>query len=793
MCTLHPIELHSISEHILWIYQQNEEEPVGGLIVSRGTNETTPIEDSPPITGKPSSSAAGATAILSTIKHGITRSGVTGSISSLSKVNKFGGFDCPGCAWPDPDDHRTIAEFCENGAKAVADEATKKKITAKFFQRQSVAELSQKSDEWLNSQGRLTSPMLLDEGADNYTPISWKESFELIADELCSLENPNESIFYTSGRTSNEAAFLWQLLARGFGTNNLPDCSNMCHESSGFALTDSIGIGKGTVKLEDFNSAELILVVGQNPGTNHPRMLTALRDAKKHGASIISINPLIETGMKKFKHPQNPLEMLGSGKSISDRHVRININGDMAFFRGLNHCLVKNDNYDQTFIESHTSGFEDYKVSVENVDWVEIESISGISRQEIESIAKIVSESKSIITCWAMGITQHHNSVETIQEMVNTHLLGGHIGREGAGLCPVRGHSNVQGDRTVGVNHIATPSLIQNIQNSTGIKTPNMHGFDAVNAARAMLEGNAKVYLAMGGNFLSAMSDTKLIAKAMNNCELTVFVSTKLNRNHLVTGKKSLILPCLGRTEIDKQTTGNQFVSVENSMGIVHSSQGHIKPASDALLSEPAIVVGIASALESRRPMSDLEWGDLVDDYDRIRDLIEQTIPGFNEFNSRVREKAGFYLANPPRDDLTFNTETGKAIFRFHNMSCLSPEKNEYVMMTIRSHDQYNTTVYSGEDRYRGIKSGRRIVMMNPIDAKESNLRAGDLVNLTSVFRDELRHSPHWYLVEYDIPRGNVATYFPEANELIPLNSTASGSNTPTSKSVIVRVSKSQD
>ena len=497
--------------------------------------------------------------------------------------------------------------------------------------------------------------------------------------------------------------------------------------------------------------------------------------------------------MKKFKHPQNPLEMLGSGKSISDRHVRININGDMAFFRGLNHCIVKNHNYDVNFIGEHTSGFEDYKASIENVDWVQIESISGISRQEIESIAEIVSESKSIITCWAMGITQHHNSVETIQEMVNTHLLGGHIGRKGAGLCPVRGHSNVQGDRTVGINHIANPSLIQNIQNSTGIQTPSRHGFDAVNAARAMLEGNAKVYLAMGGNFLSAMSDTKLIAKAMNSCQLTAFISTKLNRNHLVTGQKSLILPCLGRTEVDEQTTGNQFVSVENSMGIVHSSQGHMKPASDELLSEAAIVAGIATAVEYRRPMSDLDWNNLVEDYDRIRDIIEQTIPGFNDYNSRVRAKAGFYLPNPPRDDLTFNTQTGKANFRFHNISSLSPEENEYVMMTIRSHDQYNTTVYSGEDRYRGIKSGRRIVMMNPIDVKQSNLRAGDLVNLTSVFQDELRHSPNWYLVEYDIPRGNVATYFPEANELIPLNSTASGSNTPTSKSVIVRVRKSQD
>ena len=761
--------------------------------MSRETVETPPIEDRPPVTGETSSSAAGAPAIISTIKHGISRSGISKSISSFSKVNKFGGFDCPGCAWPDPDDHRTIAEFCENGAKAVADEATKKKITAEFFAKYSVPDLSQKSDEWLNRQGRLTSPMLLDGNSNNYTTITWDNAFEIIADELSKLQNPDEAIFYTSGRTSNEAAFLWQLFARAFGTNNLPDCSNMCHESSGFALSDSIGIGKGTVKLQDFNSAELIMVVGQNPGTNHPRMLTALRDAKKNGASVISINPLIETGMKKFKHPQNPLEMLGSGKSISDRHVRININGDMAFFRGLNHVMIKNGHFDKEFISTYTSGFDNYKESVQSVDWNEIESVSGISRKEIETIAEIVGKSNSLITCWAMGITQHHNSVETIQEMVNTHLLGGHIGRKGAGVCPVRGHSNVQGDRTVGINHIASPKLIQNILDSTGIRSPDTHGYDAVNAARAMIEGNGKVFLAMGGNYLSAMSDTKLIAEAMNQCELTVFVSTKLNRNHLVTGKKSLILPCLGRTEIDIQSGGNQFVTVENSMGIVHSSQGHMKPSSLDLMSEPAIVAGIASVLESRVPMSDLGWHNLVEDYDRIRDLIEKTIPGFNNYNSRVREKSGFYLPNSPRDNLTFDTDTKKANFRFHKITRIKPNSNEFVMMTIRSHDQYNTTVYSGQDRYRGIKSGRRIVMINPLDAKENNLHAGDLVDLISVFEGELRHSSKWYLVEYDIPRGNIATYFPEANELIPLNSTANVSNTPTSKSVVVQIKKCQD
>ena len=761
--------------------------------MGRETFETTPHENSPPQTGKTSSSAAGATAILSTLKHGFSRSGISGSFSSFSKVNKFGGFDCPGCAWPDPDDHRTIAEFCENGAKAVADEATKKKITSDFFLENSVVDLSKMSDEWLNSVGRLTQPMILHQDSINYEPISWDDAFEMIATELVKLDNPDEAIFYTSGRTSNEAAFLWQLLARGFGTNNLPDCSNMCHESSGFALTDSIGIGKGTVKLADFNSADLILVVGQNPGTNHPRMLTALRDAKKNGASIISINPLVETGMKKFKHPQNPLEMLGSGKSISDKHVRININGDLAFFRGLNHSLIKNGHYDEKFISKYTDGFENYKNSITNVDWKEIQSTSGITRDEIESIAEIVAKSQSVITCWAMGITQHHNSVETIQEMVNTHLLGGHIGRKGAGVCPVRGHSNVQGDRTVGINHIASPLLIENILRSTGIQTPENHGYDAVNAARAMIDGKGKLFLAMGGNFLSAMSDTKLIAKAMNNCELTVFISTKLNRNHLVTGKKSLILPCLGRTEIDKQLSGNQFVTVENSMGIVHSSVGHMKPSSNYLLSEPAIVAGIASAVESKSSFSELDWANLVEDYDRVRDLIEATIPGFENYNSRVRNKSGFYLPNPPRDDLTFYTDSKKANFRFHELNGIHPGSGEFVMMTIRSHDQYNTTVYSNQDRYRGIKAGRRIVMMNPEDAKEHKIRAGELVDLESIFKGEIRRSTNWYVVEYDIPKGNIATYFPEANELIPLDSTANVSNTPTSKSIIVRINKSQD
>jgi|TARA_B100002052_G_scaffold298518_1_gene332260 molybdopterin-dependent oxidoreductase alpha subunit len=761
--------------------------------VSRGALETPPEENQPPQLGKPSNVAAGAPAIISTMKHGISKSGITGAISSLNRVNKFGGFDCPGCAWPDPDGHRTIAEFCENGAKAVADEATKKTITPEFFGQHSVQELSTKSDQWLNSQGRLSSPMILKSGSNNYTPISWNEAFDMIADELCSLKEPDDAIFYTSGRTSNEAAFLWQLLARGFGTNNLPDCSNMCHESSGFALSDSIGIGKGTVKLEDFNKADLILVVGQNPGTNHPRMLTALRDARKNGASIISINPLIETGMKKFKHPQNPLEMLGSGKSIADQHVRVQINGDLALFRGINNLLLKNEMYDSNFIDDFTSNFDAYKESISEVEWSVIEEISGVTKSEIQTLANIIAKSKSMITCWAMGITQHHNSVETIQEIVNTHLIGGHIGREGAGVCPVRGHSNVQGDRTVGINHIITPEFAARINQTTGIDVPLGHGFDAVNAASAMIEKRGKIFFAMGGNFLSAMSDTKSIAKAMNNCKLTVFISTKLNRNHLITGEQSLILPCLGRTEVDNQSSGKQFVSVENSMGIVHSSQGHMRPTSTDLLSEPAIVCGIANALESRRSFSTLNWTELCNNYDQIRSLIESTIDGFEDYNKRIKNKSGFYLPNPPRDDLEFRTNSGKANFIFHPISYLQPDNDEFIMMTIRSHDQYNTTIYSDQDRYRGIKSGRRIVMMNPLDSKERLLRTGDKVDLISNFNGEFRKSEKWYIVEYDIPKGNIATYFPEANELIPLQSTARGSNTPTSKSVIVKVEKHQD
>jgi len=751
----------------------------------------TPLEEKPPKLSLPKNSAAGIPAVVSTMKYGLTNMGVISSISKLSKVNDFHGFDCPGCAWPDPDDHRSFAEFCENGAKAVSDEATKSRVDSNFWSKWSISELSQKSDFWLNSQGRLTEPMIIHQDSNYYQPISWEDAFDVIADNIVSLENPDEAIFYTSGRTSNEAAFLWQLLARRIGTNNLPDCSNMCHESSGVALSESIGIGKGTVTLEDFNSADLIIVVGQNPGTNHPRMLTALRDAKKKGASIISVNPLVETGMKKFKHPQNPVEMLGFGSSIADKHLRVKINSDQALFRAFSKSIIESDNIDEDFIDKYTNGFDNFRKIAIEARYEEISEITGIPLHEILEVSQKVSKSKSTIVCWAMGITQHRNSVATIQEIVNFLLLGGNIGRKGAGVCPVRGHSNVQGDRTVGINHKPSDDFINNLERSTGIRSPEKHGFDSVEAVKAMEKGDAKVFLAMGGNFLSAMSDTNRTSAALSNCDLTVHISTKPNRSHLITGKTGIILPCLGRTEEDvSSSNGRQFVTVENSMGVVHSSTGTFKPASNLLKSEPAIVSGIGGAIESRLERSGIPWENLSEDYNLIRNLIENTIPGFDDYNVRIKSKSGFYLPNPPRDSRIFPTKNGYANFVSNDIS-FAKSTNKFMMMTIRSHDQYNTTIYGLDDRYRGISKGRRVILMNKNDISKCNLSKGELVDLSSEMDSGTVLSPDWFVVPYDIPEGNVATYFPESNCLIPLDSVAEKSNTPTSKSVPIGITKS--
>lgn len=759
--------------------------------MSRDVEHLTPVKDNPLLQSKPKNIAAGIPAVLSTMNHGLTRMGAIRSLSNLTRVNSFYGFDCPGCAWPDPDDERTAFEFCENGAKAVADEGTRARANPEFWSRWTLSELSRKSDRWLNSQGRLTHPMILKPDSQNYEPISWHEAFEIIAEHLSSVNNPDEAIFYTSGRTSNEAAFLWQLLARRLGTNNLPDCSNMCHESSGVALVDSIGIGKGTVKLDDFNKADLILVVGQNPGSNHPRMLSALKAAKVAGASVVSINPLYETGMKRFKHPQDPLEVIGQGTKIADMHIPVNVNGDLALFRGLAKSIISGFGTNQKFLEEYTNGFEEYEDAVSNTGWEEIVSASGIARHDIEKLASAMRDSQSTIVCWAMGLTQHHNSVATIQEIVNTLLLGGHIGKPGAGLCPVRGHLNVQGDRTVGINHKPSNGFLSSLRNTTGIKPPTNHGYDSVTSVLAMLESDARIFMSMGGNFVSAMSDTDSTSKAIQNCDLTVQISTKPNRSHLITGKTALILPCLGRTERDVTIKGDQIVSVENSMGVVHSSRGSARPASKELMSEPSIVAGIASILDTKLGDSGIPWSEFSEDYDLIRNLIESTIPGFDSYNERVRNPPGFYLPNPPRDSRTFNTDSGKANFRVHPISVISPGDEQFVMMTIRSHDQYNTTIYGLDDRYRGIKQARRIVLMCKADMDRLGIKTGAMVDLTSHFEGDSLTAPKWRVVEYEIPSGNIATYFPEANCLIPLNSVAEGSNTPTSKSVCVTVQPS--
>ena len=734
---------------------------------------------------RPKSTAAGIPAAAASMRHHVT-SGPLTAARSLLMVNQTEGFDCPGCAWPDPADHRTRFEFCENGAKAVADEVTRRRIRPAFFSKHSIQDLAERSDAWLNAQGRLTSPMILEAGSNHYQSIEWEAALDLITARL-KASDAERSVFYTSGRTSNEAAFLYQLLVRMHGTNNLPDCSNMCHESSGRALVDSIGIGKGTVTLDDFNAADLIMVIGQNPGTNHPRMLTALRDAKRSGARIVSINPLKETGLVGFKHPQDYLKLDVRHDSIADLHVPVRIGGDAALLKGLMKVHLEAGGLDDGFIEGSTVGFPDLVEDLINTPWDRIVRASGIDRNTIEELGRWCASSTATIACWAMGLTQQPNGVEVIQDVANLLLMGGHIGRPGAGLCPVRGHSNVQGDRTMGIWERPSESFIEGMEHGTGLDLPRDHGFDVVESIQAMMDGNVDIFVSMGGNFLSAAPDTELTAKAIGNVGLTVQVSTKLNRSHLVTGQTALILPVLGRTEIDVQASGPQFVTVENSMSVVHRSTGRLKPASPHLRSEPWIVAELGHRLHGD---GTIRWRHLVSDYDHIRDMIESCIEGFDSYNQRVRLPSGFTLPNKPRDERGFSTPDGLARFRVHPLDGSRIEADRFVLMTLRSHDQYNTTIYGLNDRYRGIHGHRRVVMMNPHEMVELGLKTGDEVDLTSHHRGTERFSPTWKVVPIDLPRGNLAAYFPEANVLVPLDSTASDSNTPTSKRIIVSVSR---
>lgn len=752
------------------------------------------IDESALTVTAPKQQAAGVTAVGVALKRAVEDMGVARTARTLVRLNQVDGFDCPGCAWPEPTGHRRPAEFCENGAKAVGEEATLRTVTPEFFAAHSLTELAGKSGYWLGRQGRLTHPMVLRPGQDHYVPIDWDDAYQLIADHLNALATPDEAVFYTSGRTANETAFLYQLLVRSFGTNNLPDCSNMCHESSGTALTSSIGIGKGSVTIDDFAAADLIIVAGQNPGTNHPRMLSALADAKAAGARVIAVNPLPETGLIGFRDPQT-IRGLTTGVPIADDFLQIRLGGDMALFQGLGKLLFEAEDrapgsvVDRAFVDAHTAGFAEYEKQVRAVDLGIVEQATGLSREQLDRTARLFAESERVIICWAMGLTQQSHGVATIEEATNLLLMRGMIGKPGAGVCPVRGHSNVQGDRTMGIWEKMPEPFLAALEREFGITAPRAHGLDTVNAIRAMRDGKARVFFGMGGNFVAATPDTEVTEAALRACDLTVQVSTKLNRSHVVHGATALILPTLGRTDLDLQDGVKQQVSVEDSMSMVHLSTGRLHPVSEHLRSEVAIVCELAQRLFG--PGHPVPWAEFRRDYDRIRDAIARVVPGCADYNRRVRQRNGFVLPHPPRDAREFRTATGRANFAVNELSWLPVPPGRLILQTLRSHDQYNTTIYGLEDRYRGIHGGRRVVLVNAGDLAELGFADGELVDLVSEWSDGVeRRVEGFRLVAYSTPHGNAAAYYPETNPLIPLDHVAARSNTPVAKAVTIRLER---
>ncbi|TWT95545.1 FdhF/YdeP family oxidoreductase [Neorhodopirellula pilleata] len=738
----------------------------------------------------------GLSAVVSSFKYAIGEAGLMRGTLPMLQVNQKDGFDCPGCAWPDPDGHRSAFEFCENGAKAIAHESDRRRVTRDFFERYSVSEMSRHSDYWLEQQGRLTEPMVLREGATHYTPISWDDAYALIADELGKLDSPDEACFYTSGKATNEAAFVFQTMVRAFGTNNLPDCSNMCHESSGRAMTRMFGNGKGTVLLEDFKEAELVFVVGQNPGTNHPRQLSALQQSKRAGAKIITVNPLPEAGLMGFMNPQEVGGMLGIATQLTDVFLQVKINGDIALFKGIMKQLVEWDDaegggiIDREFVQQHTVELEPLLESLRAASWDEIARRSGISRDQISETATLVREREKIVICWCLGVTQHLNGTQNVQEFLNLLLLRGAIGKPGAGACCVRGHSNVQGDRTMGVWEQPKREFLDRMQAAFGFDPPRHHGYDSQRAAIAMHEGKLKVFVSLGGNFLMAMPDTRYGGEGLQQTELTVRIGTKLNRADLVTGKQSLILPCLGRTESDVRidadgTKREQISSTENSMGVVQRSTGRFAPASKDLLNETEILCRIAHAIVGDRV--GIDWLAWANDYDRIRDAIAKVIPGFEDYNRKVRQDGGFYLPNGPRQR-QFPTPQGKAVFTVNPIPREEVGPGEFAMTTVRSHDQFNTTIYGPHDRYRGIYNARQVVMMNEADMVELGLKPQQPVHVTSCFEGNIRRVCGFKVVPYPIPRQCLAMYYPEANPLIPMERTDEFSNCPSFKLTVVTV-----
>nr|WP_299074639.1 FdhF/YdeP family oxidoreductase [uncultured Allomuricauda sp.] len=735
---------------------------------------------------EPSDYAAGVPGIKAALEHVSKEAGLFRSLRTLSQMNQKDGFDCPGCAWPDPEKPSKLGEYCENGAKAIAEETTYERVNRDFFKKHSVEEISNWTDYQIGKSGRITEPFVLRPGSIHYEPISWSEAFEIISENLHNLDSPDEAIFYTSGRSSNEAAFLYGLFARAFGTNNMPDCSNMCHESSGVGLSETLGIGKGSVILEDFPEAEVVMVIGQNPGTNHPRMLSALQKCKENGGKIITINPLSESGLNRFKNPQEISGILGSGTTLTDIFLQVKINQDVPLLKLIMKRLAKQHKdgekvFDTEFISSKTNGYQELLDDLENQNENKLLELSGVSSSKIDSAVDVLAKKSKIIICWAMGLTQHKNGVENIKECVNLLLLKGSIGKKGAGTCPVRGHSNVQGDRSVGIMHHVSEPLNKSIEQVFGFRPPVKEGLDTVHAIKAMHDGKAKVFVALGGNFVSAASDTEYTSKALQSCDLTVSISTKLNRTHLTAGKTALILPTLGRTEKDKK----QFVTVENSMGKVHQSMGRMEPASENLKSEPEIVASIASYYF--KDSSKIDWKALGSNYDLVREKISQVFQGYQDY-SKKSEGSGFYLPNNAREADFSKLPGGKAQFSICKLPEHNLKPNEFILMTVRSHDQFNTTIYGMNDRYRGIYGERRVVFMNPKDMENMHLKSEQVVDLTSFYEGKERRAEKFKVIPYNIPSGNLCAYFPETNILVPIGLYADKSNTPVSKSIIVQM-----
>jgi molybdopterin-dependent oxidoreductase alpha subunit len=755
----------------------------------------------PPEIGPPKSVAAGLPAVGAGLARSYEEMGAVTAARSLLKLNHDDGFDCPGCAWPDPPSGgRSLAEFCENGAKHVAAEATRRHLSGEFFAEHSLSELRGRSDWWLEDQGRLVEPLVKHAGSDHYLPVTWDEALELAAAELSGLASPDEAIFYTSGRASNEAAFTYQLFARAFGTNNLPDCSNMCHESSGAALGETIGIGKGSVTLEDLETAELIVICGQNPGTNHPRMLTHLEVAKKNGARVVAVNPLREAGLLRFKNPQRPSGLLGRGTVLADDYLQVRLAGDQALFRGVAKLLLEKEEtapgsvLDRDFIDRHTAGFEEYKAAVGQSSWEELEEASGLSRREIGRLAEAFSSSQKTIICWAMGLTQHKNSVRSIKELLNVLLLQGNIGKPGAGVFPVRGHSNVQGDRTMGIFEKMPDSFLDALGAEFCFSPPRRHGLDAVGAIGAIRDAKAKALVCLGGNLVRAISDSEVARHAMSKLRLSVSVATKLNASHVWTGEVAVIFPCLGRSERDLQDGVARQVTVEDSVGSVHASVGRLRPASRELRSEVAIICELAARTLARRPgapgaTAPIDWAEMGRDYALIRQHVSRVVPGFEAYNEKVAEPGGFLLPHPPRDSRTFTTQSGRAHFTAEEIEFPRLPPDCLLLQTVRSHDQFNTTIYGYDDRYRGLHGTREVVFVNREDLARLGLKDGQLVDLETVWHDGVKRRVRAYrAVSYPTAKGCVAGYFPELNVLVPLDSVADGSNTPTSKSVVVRL-----